>query len=980
MKRVELFINNTLVDLNERGLDSLFIITKQIQDIREPDKKQADFSRNIQIPGSKNNDTLFSYSFEISREIQNTSSDNFNPDFNPNLKANAVAYLDGVEFFTGIAQLTQINVLYKKHVVYNITLLGKIANIFTDIGEQELTDIDFSDLNHTYNAGNIVPSWTATVGQNYVYPLIDHGFSPDLQNFSVSNMYPAIYVKEYIDRIFDNAGFTYESAFFDSSFFKHLIIPFNSPTLKLTSDQVLARKFRASNTFRDSILVPVGASNSSGVVLVFDDETTAPNFDSSGQYNPSNGRFTCSLAGVYTFASQTRVTGTFIPATPGVTVRSQQKIRVYLEFVLLPVVGNSTPLSSAYIDIDTGQTTFQTTYTTANPGLSSPIDPHYTNSPFSPRNYINTIANNVQLGVGDQIAVRARTYLLKNQYGDANNVQQSQKFEDMGSPGTFYDGNIYLNIEAGSLFYNTIDNTQIIEGQVITMNNAIPKKVKQKDFLISIFKMFNLYVEQDKEKENNYIIEPRNSYYNNTVIDLTYKRDLSQDLIIKPMGALDWRKYIFKYKEDKDYYNTLYNDSHQLDYGEREVVVDNDFIKGTKSTELIFSPTPSVGSITSDRVIPRIIKVSDTGIVSSHEGNIRILYYGGLKDTNQVWNLNSSGQVYTFDQYPYAGHLDDPYNSNYDLNWLPPEEIYWFPIFHDIWYTSNNLYNANWRQFIEEITDKNSKMVTGWFRLNAMDINSMDFRNLYFFDDEYFRLNKIIDYNPVSEGLTQCEFIKIKAAVPFQTSSGAITDSATEISGDLLPNINWGHGSNENYGTAEDQLILGGGNRYNETVRGLLITGNENKVGDYAKQVFICNSSGIFIPSGHENVSVFNTFNKRINEDNTFIIAGQKLYGDGAVETIQFSVGTKTRGTDDMYGSVLFDTSSGDITYQLDDPREWPGLKRSYKKISNDANNVILIPFSGAIDNASNLTFNTYNKSYTITTDGTNYYIMEEYG
>src|SRR5687767_9065076 len=163
MKRVELWINSTLVDLNENGVQSLFIISKQIQDIREPEKKQNDFSRNIQIPGSKTNDILFSYAFEISHDIQNTSSTNFNPDFNPNLKATAVAYLDGVEFFNGIAQLTQVNV-NQGNVVYNITLLGKLANIFTSIGDSELRDLDMSDMDHLYNVGNIVNSWSATVG------------------------------------------------------------------------------------------------------------------------------------------------------------------------------------------------------------------------------------------------------------------------------------------------------------------------------------------------------------------------------------------------------------------------------------------------------------------------------------------------------------------------------------------------------------------------------------------------------------------------------------------------------------------------------------------------------------------------------------------------------------------------------------------------------------------------------------------------
>lgn len=978
MKRVELWINNTLVDLNENGIESLFIISKQIQDIREPEKKQTDYSRNIQIPGSKNNDLLFSYAFELSHDIQNTSTTNFNPDFNPNLKATAIAYLDGVEFFNGIAQLTQVNVLHNRQVVYNITLLGKLANIFTVLGEKELREIDLSANDHTYSVSNIVNSWT--INGVYVYPMIDYGFSPNLQDFSVNNTYPAIYVKKYIDKIFNDAGFTYTSTFLTSDFFRHLIIPFNSSALKLTSAQVLARKFRASKTSSTaSILVPYGIANSSGVTVNFNDDSTLPNFDTSNQYNTSNGRFICSQPGVYTFVSQVRVTGTFIPATAGVTVRSQVTVRCFIEAIFQPSGGTPSAVGTVHVDIDLFTTTFQTSYTTANPASVNPIDPHYVSSPFNPRNYINIVVPNLTMGAGDQIIIRSRVYMFPNQFGLNNNVTQAQKFENVSSPGTFYDGSVYLNIEPGSLFYNTIDNTQIIEGQTVLMNNCIPDKVKQKDFLISIFRMFNLYVEQDTLVDNNLLIEDRNSYYGSTVIDLSQKRDISKELVIKPMGALDVRSYRWKYKPDTDYYNTIYNNSYPLDYGEREEIVNNDFIKGTKTTELIFSPTPSVGSTTNDRVIPRIIKVSDTGVVSPHEGNIRILYYGGLKDTNQVWHLNSSGQVYTYGQYPYCGHLDDPYNSTVDLLFYPPSIIYWANYFNNIWYTSNNLYNAHWKQFIEEVTDKNSKIVSAWFRLNALDIKNMDFRNIYYFDREYFRLNRIIDYNPVSEGLTQCEFIKIKAAVPFQTSSGEVNDALDTpevVPGMFKPGL-----YNGNTGTIGGDVIVNGlGNRVNESARSILISGLNNVVGDYSERVALLNSSGVVTSPGAKGVTVFNTKNKRLRNDNVFMIAGQALFGTDSIDTLRYTGAIKVRDSDESLTTHLIDTSSGDVSVQLEDPRNWIGLKRTFKKISNDINSVILIPFSGAIENATSLSWNTYQASYTLTTDGRNYYITEHYG
>ena len=51
----------------------------------------------------------------------------------------------------------------------------------------------------------------------------------------------------------------------------------------------------------------------------------------------------------------------------------------------------------------------------------------------------------------------------------------------------------------------------------------------------------------------------------------------------------------------------------------------NDFLKAEHKTEVIFSPTPSVGQSWYDRVIPTIIKFDDKNGVQRTEANIRIL-------------------------------------------------------------------------------------------------------------------------------------------------------------------------------------------------------------------------------------------------------------------------------------------------------------------------------------------------------------------
>lgn len=69
-------------------------------------------------------------------------------------------------------------------------------------------------------------------GRGYFYPLIDYGLvSSNKQDYKYYALRPAFYVREYIDKIIRGTGFTYESNFFDSDFFKRLIVPHNQKEL-----------------------------------------------------------------------------------------------------------------------------------------------------------------------------------------------------------------------------------------------------------------------------------------------------------------------------------------------------------------------------------------------------------------------------------------------------------------------------------------------------------------------------------------------------------------------------------------------------------------------------------------------------------------------------------------------------------------------------------------------------------------------------
>ena len=156
--------------------------------------------------------------------------------------------------------------------------------------------------------------------------------------------------------------------------------------------------------------------------------------------------------------------------------------------------------------------------------------------PGNPPNKIFVNVDNITLNDGEKIKIE----LLY----ECRNINQEDI--DTGYPRSRFvfwrdsSNNVYgaannsfkVNV-INSYFNNNVVNTSYTEGDTIDMNSTIPVKIKQKDFIMSIVKMFNLYISSDNTNEKNLLIEPRDDFYNNQVIDWSSKIDKSQDIEFK---------------------------------------------------------------------------------------------------------------------------------------------------------------------------------------------------------------------------------------------------------------------------------------------------------------------------------------------------------------------------------------------------------------------------------------------------------------
>jgi hypothetical protein len=758
----EIFVNNIIVDIEK---DMAMSLNFAIADILQPDKRNTAFSKTLKLPGTKTNNKLFGHIFEISKEVNSYDSQvNFTLDFNPNLKASCKIFQENLLQFNGIIQLVQVTRLMERYE-YEVVVYGTLRNLITAFEGLKLEDIDLSRYDHAFTRDRMVESWATKIqlngsdyvnfsagqpnGRGYVYPIIDYGYTQSLLKLRLDKTYPAVYVYEYLTQMFYNAGFTWTSTFFESNLFKRLIIPFNKKKTVITATDITNRSFKASTSIQRTYVPPSGSVQLiTNQKPIFDNDSTGGNFDTTNQWNNGTGP-----VGNPAFCNNGDVTSTavFTVLKKG-NYDLEFDIQILLEFFQ---VGGVTPKNdSGEIIINVVRTNSSNNVRPINGKgiITGTGDALETNVSSVTYNTLQTIKN-VPLQAGDKIFLNVNI----NRYGYSLLPNTDSK----------------ITVSSANYFKATAVTIPVTIGDTMPVNAVIPLEIEQKEFFMSIVKMFNLYVQPDPDNDANLLIETLVDFYEgNSVEDWSDKVDYGKEILIKPISSIEGKDYIFKYKPDNDFYNKDHRDNFDTEYGERNISIANDFLKGKKTFELIFSPTPSVGALTNEMVVPRIVTVNEeTGAVLPYQGNIRILYYGGVLSCggNFKWVAqNGTTTLYTQTTYAYAGHLDHPFTPTLDLLFAIPKTIYWgAPSNIGSNYTNNNLFNKYYGQFIDEITDRNSKIVTMWVRLRPIDVFKLNFKNFIHIDGINYRLNRVIDYNPIGEGVCKIELTKIKRGFTF---------------------------------------------------------------------------------------------------------------------------------------------------------------------------------------------------------------------
>ena len=961
----------------DKGIST--VLTFSIKDIQQPDKVKSSFSKTIKLPGSKAINDKLNFIFEV----------NSDSTFNPNLKLDAVYYQNDIAVFSGFIQLKDIHKKDYNQVEYSVVLFGETANIFRELGNKFLNDsgMNWSELDHDYTRAIQENSWDTSyilngvvtpfaLGEGYVYPMINYGNDTDISVYNVTEMFPAVYAKEYVDRMFLDAGYTYSSNFFNSSLFRHLIIPFNGKEFKNTQTDLSPRRVQANtpllvssgvNSYTlDTSLVDQVYFSSGDVWQMNDLRLSNEVLDANNQYNPTTGVLTVGETGFYrvTFDAiiQMETTPKAGAALPNNIVSDADP--VFYNSFQINVNGNIANVGSLISTVAPTPLSPAVTYQTANP--TTYPDPDFI-KPFTTisRNYNPPnkyqISADIQLNAGDLITID----LWSGWYASGSGVFTTPYYDIVS--GDRYDADFKIILTNANLSLNVLDST-FAEGDAIEMVSAIPDKVKQRDFLTSIIKMFNLYMIPDENNPKNIIIEPRADFYNTNIIDWSDKLDYSQEHTLTPTAVTNKQKYTYTYKKDADYYNKKYENSWLDVYGVRNVYLENDFNKSEHKTELIFSPTPMVGQLANNRVISTIIDVDETLQQKTIKSNIRILYYSGLKDSSDNWvHEANAGNVFR-GEYPYAAHFNDPFNPTIDINFGLPREIYYDNTYGSITVTNANLYETYHRKELEQLTDKDSKIFKGYFLLNPVDIANLSFRPTYFFDNEYWTLHKVMyassEYKP-----SKCEFLKLKAVPTPAVITEELIGGLGFIGDEEIPIMDEDVLSGNNVINMKSNHVDGLDNFIDKSAMFVDIKGDSNKVFSDSKNITIQGDNNIINPN-LENINLINTSGVKVLQSNVTYINGQKKGGDGILLV--------TSGTYSQDLSIVgyeADCTSGIVTINLAEGL-YEGYEQTFKKIAGDNDLVIDARFiSGLVESDDSIRITKINDSVTLYYNGVDYNI-----
>ncbi len=711
-------------------ITSEFESTFSIQNAADISQRKDNIAKNITFPGTKNNNRIFNNIYSLNHSSDNSLAEVLFFNYSPNKGVRAILYENNCPIFAGTLKINSIKPDANGAFTYTGVLTGNMINLFGKIGDTLLSDLTYFDAEQTYSTANILASWAFESTDKFLYPMIDFGAGvvPRRDKFDVRNIRPAIYLRHYLKAIFAQFGYRYASAFIDSDIFNRIFIPFGESGFGQT-------------VYGDALTVLSGVFST-----VFATWSTAP-----GQVRFDFASLKLGILPINNFIDVLRGSSILMHTDTSSALRDITRPGDVLIFKKFVTTGVKITVTWTASRDSTGNCMFRL-------GLYEIVGNvlHFE----SPIDFIDLDFNTNPLGGTHTFTLPYASYNEGFKFGvfcpvtNGYNVHFNQTSVNVvvGDPDP----------ARGSFFGYEL-------GDTYNLKDAIPRNQRATDFLKAILTTFNMYIIENPADEKELIIEPYNTFYEQSLepkdYALNWTNKVDQKTLDMKINTGLPKSYAFKFKSDSDFYNTLYKNTYNETYGDL-IVQNKNGSADAKTIDVIFSPTVIVKESGDDKTLPSIFSGEITA-KKSFKSNLRLLFNNGVKNCRD-FNLSSFADgVYTnrsakIDEYQ-ASHtvLNLGGIDLFNLLFGVPKAVYYDidgSIF-DVATIFSEVYAAQ----LTELNDDDIYTLELDCHLTERDISGLDLRTPIYIStvqgDSYFKIMSVTYYS--SREVSKVKFQKI---------------------------------------------------------------------------------------------------------------------------------------------------------------------------------------------------------------------------
>lgn len=762
----------------------------EIQDIT---KKNSAFTKEFKVPGSKNNNYIFNYFFDINQVFT---------DWNPKKKFEADLIYDGYELYNGYVRLNSVSI-NKIEKTYSITFYSAVGDLVANIGDKALCNVDTSSLNHSlyntnitetlffdpslhnpysYNLANpsapITPNPVNTGEVQYVLgqrgydytgstfrdirdintkntPLLDFSGTTGFFDFSgspviSSYLIPSVRTRTLYELIVNQAGYYLESSFFDTDYFGRYYIPLSFNTEQPFMAQATDYKYKWVNTSGYTSQLPINFFDIGGSSVFALDMLKPFNIvEENLGFNPLD------------YAEYSGI-------APQISAYTQY-------FFALPYSnGNPITYEMSITNVYTGST-----YCSNPPSCGDFIGDMW---------LVRYTANSGSTIVGQTISS-----VPFFGFDSGPNATNTYYFTGSTTPlGSFNGTDLYffaytINqpgwIITGASF-NTLSYPNVLPYE-IELHKEMSCDQKQIDFIQNINKTFNLVVVEHPTKTKTLIVEPINDYIGKgQLLDWTDKVDYDATQNLYPTTNLINGTIFASNKADKDYINIEYTKRSNKTFGQNQFDLDIDYKNQTTNlTQTLGQNTDYYLNASGDtnialpcyfitkennnngistfeyrpfRSIPRQTFKSVSIPTGNTSSNPFFYRYAGTNSPFTNIGLTSMGTFPNYNRnttYPYAIDGFSHYTIYDSSNTFTPDEL--------VYPTIENQYDRYYKDYIDDLTDDENKIYQVQMYLTPWEVAGLYFNETIMIKNTKFRINKISGLSLLTPGMCSVELVKL---------------------------------------------------------------------------------------------------------------------------------------------------------------------------------------------------------------------------